>query len=66
MKPFRLTIALTFLMAVLALGIIPRAYAQSANKKCNCMVFQPGKPGEYGVRLVVADPCTVQTCYIMF
>jgi hypothetical protein len=66
MKPFRFTIALTFLMAVLALGIIPRAYAQTANKKCNCMVFQPGQPGQYGVRPTLPDPCTVQTCFIMF
>ena len=65
MKPFRFTVALTLLMAVLALGLIPRVYAQSTNKKCNCMVCQPGSPCQYGVKPTVQDPCSVQTCYIM-
>jgi hypothetical protein len=65
MKPFRLPLSLILLVAVLALGIIPRVYAQSSNKKCNCMVCQPGSTCQYGVRPTLQDPCTVQSCFIM-
>lgn len=62
MKLFRLALATLFLGAVASVGIGTAVNAQTTNLKCNCMVFNPGAPGQYGHRST--DTCTVTTCYI--
>jgi hypothetical protein len=63
MKFFRLAIATLFLGTVMFVGIGTTGYAQQTETKCNCMVYQPGAPGQYGHKEPGSYPCVVTTCY---